>query len=199
VKIAAIVLAAGLSRRYGPENKLLQLIDGVPMIWRVVDTIGRSMVDKIMVVTGHQAKEIETALAGIANLNLVHNPEFEKGMSTSISIGIKSLGEVDACLICLGDLPHLTPKDYDRLIQLFNSEKSTERIMIPTFQGRKGHPVVFGSTFFNELRNLQPTDQGARNLIVKHKSLVKEIEMATNGILTDIDFKDSESSDYHGV
>ena len=199
MKIAAVVLAAGLSRRYGPENKLLQSLDGVPMIRRVVETIRGSKVDEIILVTGHQKEEVEAVLSGITDLHFVHNPEFEKGMSTSISVGAKSLGNIDACLICLGDLPHLKSQDYNQLIELFDQEKSLNRIMIPTFRGKKGHPVVFGSAFFDDLNNLTATDEGAWRVVLKHKSFVREVEMDTDRILTDIDHKDPQQSDNHGV
>ena len=199
MKIAAIVLAAGLSRRYGQENKLLKSFAGVPMIRCVVEAIGHASIDQIVVVTGHQNQAIELALSGIAGLQFVYNPEFEKGMSTSIAAGAKALGDVAACLVCLGDLPYLQPADYDKLIELFKREKSGDRIMIPTFRGRKGHPVIFGSLFFAALRNLPATDHGARQIILEHKREVIEVEMDTDGILTDIDFKESQQADDHGV
>ncbi|MBK8503462.1 MAG: nucleotidyltransferase family protein [Saprospiraceae bacterium] len=148
MEIAAIVLAAGLSKRYGKENKLLRLIDGVPMIRRVVESICRSKVREVLVVTGYQTAVIEEMLAGLDKVQFVHNDDYEKGMSTSMRKGVKDLGQIDGCMICLGDLPHLTTNDYDRLIEVFESEKSINRIIIPTFQGKRGTPGDLWGVFF---------------------------------------------------
>jgi molybdenum cofactor cytidylyltransferase len=192
MKIAAIVLAAGLSKRYGPENKLLSLIDGVPMIRKVVVEIDRSKVDLVLVVTGYQSELIEDILVGVDKVQLVYNDHYEEGMSTSIVKGAQDLHQMDGCMICLGDLPHLTANDYDRLIEVFNAKKATNRIIIPTFRGKRGHPVVFGQSFFDDLKNLPFSDEGARKIILANEGCVLEVEMDNHNILKDIDFNTSD-------
>ncbi|MBK8503906.1 MAG: nucleotidyltransferase family protein [Saprospiraceae bacterium] len=170
----------------------MRLIDGVPMIRRVVESICRSKVREVLVVTGYQTAVIEEMLAGLDKVQFVHNDDYEKGMSTSIGKGVKDLGQIDRCMICLGDLPHLTTNDYDRLIEVFESEKSINRIIIPTFQGKRGHPVIFGESFFGDLEGLPISDEGARKIILNNEEYVLELELDHNGILKDIDFNTSD-------
>jgi molybdenum cofactor cytidylyltransferase len=192
MKIAALVLAAGLSRRYGKENKLLRPVDGVAMIRKVVEAISHSKVYEVLVVTGHQPTVVEKMLEGLDKVRFILNDRYEKGISTSIVVGVQGLGQIDGCMICLGDLPHLTTNDYDRLIDVFDSKQSINRIIIPTFQGKRGHPVIFGKSFFGDLENLPISDKGARKIILSNEQHNLELEMQHDGILRDIDFNTSD-------
>lgn len=191
-KVAAIVLAAGLSRRYGPDNKLLRQVDGRAMIRVVVEALLSTSVDKIVVVTGHQARQIEKELDRIdrwAKLQLVLNEDYHLGMSTSISRGAHYLEGMQGCLICLSDMPFLTTADYNELIDLVDCDHSTNRIIVPTFDGVRGHPVFFGSLFFEELQELRAHDQGAREVILNNPQHVTFLPLKHNRILQDIDFR----------
>ena len=107
-KIAAIILAAGRSERMGLENKLLAEIAGKPMLAHVVENVLASGADPVVVVTGHEAEKVEKALLN-QNLNFVDNPQYMNGLSTSLKVGLAALpDDVDACLICLGDMPLVT-------------------------------------------------------------------------------------------
>lgn len=194
-KIAAIVLAAGLSRRYGTHNKLLRQIDGQAMIRVVVEALLKSPVETIVVVTGYQSGQIEKELDRIderEKLQLVLNEDYDLGMSTSISRGAHYLEGMHGCLICLGDMPFLTTDDYRELIDLFDCEHSPNRIIIPTFEGTRGHPVFFGSLFFQELQELHAHDQGAREVILNNSPYVTFLPLQHNRILQDIDFRTLE-------
>ncbi|UCH73081.1 MAG: molybdopterin-binding/glycosyltransferase family 2 protein [Rhodospirillales bacterium] len=184
-RVAAIVLAAGQSRRMGRANKLLADLDGLPMIARVVDAVLGSRADPVLVVVGHQAAEIEAALAE-RDVRIVHNRDFAAGISTSLKQGLRALPpEIDGALVCLGDMPRITPDQLDRLIRAFNPVEG-RAICVPTRRGKRGNPVLFARRFFEEIESLGG-DVGARHLIGESPDLVCEVDMPDDGVLLDID------------
>ncbi|MGB0554368.1 MAG: NTP transferase domain-containing protein [Alphaproteobacteria bacterium] len=185
LNVAAIVLAAGQSRRMGKQNKLLAEIDGVPMVVRTVNAIQQSTVSSITVVLGHEAKAVEAVLAG-RNLQFVLNPDFAGGLSTSLKRGLSVMpADVDAALICLGDMPRISSVEIERLIAAFAPNEG-HVICVPTHNGKRGNPVLLGRRFFAEIQDIGG-DVGAKYLIGAYPKLVQEVEMADNAVLLDID------------
>jgi molybdenum cofactor cytidylyltransferase len=183
--IAAIVLAAGRSTRMGADNKLLMNLHGAPMVARTVGVIVASAVKPVVVVTGHDAKAIEGALAGQA-VSFVHNPRFAEGMSTSLKAGLAALpGDIDGVLVCLADMPAVTSGDIGKLIAAFNPTEG-RAIVVPTHQGKRGNPVLFAQGFVDEMRHVEG-DAGARGVLSAHADAVYEVEMQDAGILADAD------------
>lgn len=184
-RIAALVLAAGQSRRMGTLNKLLIEIDGVPMVRRVVEMLRQSRADPIVVVTGHQRERVADALKDLP-VTITHNPDFAQGLSTSLKAGIGALGDdVDGVLVCLGDMPRVSAAEVDRLIGAFNPVEG-RGIIVPTLNGKRGNPVLWSKRFFSEMTRVAG-DVGARHLIGAYPEMVAEVEMAGDGVLTDID------------
>lgn len=182
---AAIVLAAGQSRRMGKQNKLLAEIDGVPMVVRTVNAIHQSTVSSITVVLGHEAKAVEAVLAG-RDLQFVLNPDFAGGLSTSLKRGLSVMPpDVDAALICLGDMPRISSVEIERLIAAFAPNEG-HVICVPTHNGKRGNPVLLGRRFFAEIQDIGG-DVGAKYLIGAYPELVQEVEMADDAVLLDID------------
>ena len=183
--VAALVLAAGRSSRMGARNKLLEPIDGVPMVRRVVEAIRTSDVVKLIVVTGHQAQEVRAALSGL-DVAFVHNPDYAEGLSTSLRAGARALpGDVDAMLVCLGDMPDTRKADIDRLIAAFNPLEG-RAICVPTHDGKRGNPVLWAARFVPEMAELKG-DVGARHLIGAHADEVCEVAVDQPGVLIDLD------------
>ncbi|MBM3482966.1 MAG: 4-diphosphocytidyl-2C-methyl-D-erythritol kinase [Alphaproteobacteria bacterium] len=184
-RIAAIVLAAGQSRRMGGPNKLLVPFEGQPLVVRVVDALLRTKARPIVVVTGHQADAVRAALTG-REVTFVHNAEFMEGMSTSVRVGLETLPrEIDGALVCLGDMPKTDPAVIERLIATFNPLEG-RAIGVPTHKGKRGNPVLWASRFFPEIMRLAG-DVGARHLIGEHADLVYELEIADRSVVTDLD------------
>jgi molybdenum cofactor cytidylyltransferase len=184
-RIAAIVLAAGQSRRMGTLNKLTINIDGKPMLRRVVEAVTAAAAKPVIVVTGHERKHVEATLAGLS-VETVFNPDFAEGLSTSLKRGLTSLpATVDGAVICLGDMPLVNAHDLDRLVAAFNPVEG-RAIVVPTRRGKRGNPVVIGKAFFTELAGVGG-DIGARDVIAAHPEQVVEVEMGSDGVLTDID------------
>lgn len=183
-KVAAIVLAAGQSRRMG-SNKLTGDFAGRPLVVHAARAALDSRASPVVVVTGFEAERVHAALAGL-DVRFVHNPDYARGMSTSLIAGIGSLADdIDGALVCLGDMPRVTAGHLDRLIAAFDPAAG-RAIGIPTYQGKRGNPVLWARRFFPRMRGLAG-DVGARALIAEHADLVFEVEVEDDGVLFDVD------------
>ena len=183
--VAALVLAAGQSRRMEGQNKLLMKIGGRPLVRRTVETVAASNVDHVVVVTGHQESEVRKALAGL-NVTIVHNPRFADGLSTSLETGLESLeADVAAALVCLGDMPAVAADHINGLVATFDPENS-RAIGVPAHNGKRGNPVLWARRFFDDMCSVSG-DVGARHLIGANESLVYEVEFGDTAVLTDLD------------
>lgn len=188
VTAAALVLAAGASRRMGAANKLLAAVDGRPMVAAVAAMLQASRADSVTVVTGHQAAAVRRALAGFG-CRLVHNGEHERGIGASISVGVAALAAdrgVDAVVVCLGDMPLVSAATVDGLIAVFEEARGAAAACVPVCRGRRGNPVLFGRRFFPQLIALSG-DRGARFLLQKHAQWVREVAVDDAGVLVDAD------------
>ncbi|MCL4184121.1 MAG: molybdopterin-binding/glycosyltransferase family 2 protein [Burkholderiaceae bacterium] len=185
--VAALVLAAGRSSRMGGANKLLEPVDGVPMVLRAVNAALASQAASVTVVLGHQADEVETMLAGRA-VQVVRNPDHAQGMSSSVRCGLAALPpQARAALVVLGDMPGITADHLDRLIDAFDATRPA--IVVPCRQGRRGNPVLLPRELFGEASAVSG-DQGARGLIARHAQLVTQVEFDDDAIFVDVDSPD---------
>jgi molybdenum cofactor cytidylyltransferase len=183
-RIAALLLAAGKSSRMG-TNKMLEEIDGRPMVARTAQRLLASRARPIIAVLGNQADEVDAAL-GKLPIERVRNPDFAQGLSTSLKRGLAALpAEIDGVVVCLGDMPLIAGRDLDRLIAAFNPLEG-RAIILPTRRGKRGNPVLWSRQFVPEMMVLVG-DQGARKLIEEHADLVAEVEMDNDAVLIDID------------
>ena len=188
-RIAAVVLAAGQSRRMGTLNKLLIEVDGVPMVRRVAAAALASKAAPVVVVTGHEAERVRAALAGL-DVAFAHNSDFAEGMSSSLHCGVEALDSerapgIDGAVVCLGDMPRTSAALIDRLIADFNPLEG-RAIGVPTYRGKRGNPVLWAARFFGEMRNLSG-DVGARHLIGDHADAVYEVESPDHSVTIDVD------------
>lgn len=188
--IAAVIMAAGRSRRMAPHNKLLVTDKaGKPMIARVVDNVLSSKARPILVVTGHQAEQVEHALGG-RPVQYVHAPEYAEGLSASLKAGIAAVpADCAAAIVCLGDMPLVTGRMIDRLMQMYDPDEG-RLIILPTFRGKQGNPMLWDRRYFAEILAISG-DSGARFLVGKHAEAVVEVEMADDGVLRDFDTTES--------
>ncbi|WP_448205076.1 NTP transferase domain-containing protein [Azospirillum sp. sgz302134] len=187
-RIAALVLAAGRSSRMGGSNKLLAEVGGQPLVARTVEAVLASQAKPVVVVTGHQSEAVSAALAGLP-LTMVHNLDFAEGLSTSLRAGLAALpADVDGVVVCLGDMPRVTPAVIDRLIAAYNPTEGRS-VCVPTVQGKRGNPVLWDRSFFAEMATLTG-DAGAKNMIGRHADMVVEVPVEDGGILYDVDTPD---------
>ena len=192
--IAAIVLAAGRASRMG-SNKLVAELDGEPIVRRTVRAVLASQAQPVVVVTGHEADAVCGALAGFY-VELVHNPRFADGMSTSLRVGLAAVGEVDGALVCLGDMPRLTAAHLDAVIAAYRAGEPTE-IVVPTCDRKRGNPVLWPRRYFAEIAGLTG-DVGARALIDRHAEHVRLVAIDDPAILLDVDTPDALAELRHG-
>jgi len=187
-RVGAVVLAAGQSQRMGEANKLLALVDGQPLVARVVDTLLLTSARPILVVTGHEAEQVRAALRG-REVRFCHNPDYASGMSTSLRAGVAALGgEVDGALICLGDMPRVQPAHIEALLGAFDAADGRE-IVVPTYHGQRGNPVLWAARLFPALQSLTG-DVGARALLQKYAGVVCTVPMEDAGVTIDVDTPD---------
>ena len=192
-RLATIILAAGQSKRMGSINKLLMPIDGLPMIQRVADVAIESGSSGIYIVTGFECERVRSCLSGY-DIDFVHNDSFREGMGTSVAEGVRAIANqrYDGVMILLGDLPYMKADTLKSAAENF-AEREGRKIIIPTFNGEPGHPVVFPKKFFKELALLSG-DRGAKALLARHQSSVVRIEVDDSGTTRDLDTPPFESS-----
>jgi molybdenum cofactor cytidylyltransferase len=183
--IAAVILAAGRSTRMGGPNKLLAELGGKPLVRTVTEQALASKAQEVIVVTGHQAEQVEKALQGL-KVKFVRNPDFAGGLASSVKAGIAAVpAKADGAVTCLGDMPLISAHLIDRLIEAFAPD-SGNLITVPVSDGRRGNPVLWSRRFFNELMTLDG-DIGARHLIARHGEAVAEVPVEGHGAFLDID------------
>jgi molybdenum cofactor cytidylyltransferase len=184
-RIAAVVLAAGRSTRMGATNKLTAEILGKPLVRIAAEAALGSHAKPVIVVTGHQREGVEAALASLP-VQLVHNPDFASGLGSSLKAGIAAVpADADGVIVLLGDMPQVDAHLVDRLIAAFDPEKGALAV-VPTFEGRRGNPVLWSRRFFPDLMGIEG-DVGARHLIGRYGEAVIEVPVTGKATLVDVD------------
>lgn len=187
--IAAVVLAAGASARMG-QPKLLLTHRGVPLLRRAVDAAFTGGCDEAIVVLGADRARYQPLLQGTA-ARAVHNPEFARGMSTSIRAGIEALSEdTQAAVIMLADQPFITAEIIRALIETYRT--SGMKIVASEYGGVRGVPVLFDRALFLELLVLEG-DQGARQVMAIYTTHMTAVEIPAGAAL-DVDTSDDARS-----
>ncbi len=190
--IAAIVLAAGQSTRMAPHHKLLVTDKaGKPLIARTVDNVLSSGARPVIVVTGHREAEIREAL-GRRPVTIVTARDHAAGLSASLRAGLAAVPETAAAvLVCLGDMPLVTGRMLDRLIETHDADEG-RLIVAPTGDGAFGNPVLWDRRYFPDLTALTG-DRGARSLLERHADTVATVELG-DPALRDFDTVESLSA-----
>lgn len=183
--VAAVLLAAGESRRMGETNKLELLVDGKPLLRRTAETLLASNLSEIVVVLGHEADKTRAMLEGLP-LSFIENKDFREGQMTSVYQGLLSLAKnCDGVMICLSDQPLLQTEDINILIAAF-AQRSHGSILVPTYKGQRGNPIIFDyehrQAILNGERNL-----GCKKLIEKNPQQVCSFEMSNDHVVIDLD------------
>jgi molybdenum cofactor cytidylyltransferase len=185
-KVAAIVLAAGASTRYGQPKQLLS-VGGKTMLQHIVDIVLASPVDQTIVVLGHRASEIGATLKDTP-ADTVTNEEWEAGLSTSVQAGLQAVRpDVQAALFVLADQPAITPEIIAALLERY--QETGGPIVVPTYQGKRGNPALFDCSLFAELMKVRD-DQGGRQLINVYKDKIERVEVGSEAVLVDVDTKE---------
>ena len=186
--IVAVVLSAGESSRMGRPKALLP-VDGVRFIEKIVTALKSTRVAKIIAVLGHDADEMRRQIGDLP-VTMVVNPNYKRGQLSSLVAAINSIqsskdsASVDGILVHLVDHPYINPDLVNLMIDRFHETKKL--IVVPRYQGRRGHPVIFSSALFAELL-AAPLDQGAKTVVHAHRDETLEIATEDKGVTIDID------------
>lgn len=185
--MAGIILAAGMSTRFGGTKQLAEIGDK-RLLEIVVDAALQSSLDQVIVVLGFQAKKVSTLLEKRykkGSIQILKNHHYEKGMSQSIRIGIERIrNRFQSIMILLGDQPMIDADMIDLLIRRFQSSK--KGICVPVYKGRKGPPVIFDQKFYKDMMSIEG-DIGARKILLKNPDSILSVDVPSAKLFIDVD------------
>jgi molybdenum cofactor cytidylyltransferase len=180
-KVGAIILAAGRSSRMG-RNKMLEPLDGKAMLLHVVESVRDAGLAGPIIALGHEAEKVALCLRDVAHIP-VSIPDYGEGMSRSLRGAVTAIpADWDASFIALGDMPFVSAT----LMREMAEQAGVDNIVVPSFEEKRGNPVLWGRRFFAELMDCQG-DQGAKDVIARHASSVLIHLSANDSVLRDID------------
>jgi molybdenum cofactor cytidylyltransferase len=181
--ICGIVLAAGRSLRMGGQ-KLLLPYGGKTMIGHVVGEVIGGGLGRTFVVTGADHEAVAAALSDCA-VTLVRNPDPEGDMLSSVRCGVRAVPEgCEAVLVALGDQPGITANLAGALIREYRESRGG--IVVPSYGGKRGHPLVFSRRYFDEVLT-RFEGEGLRALLLAHAEAVREVRAGSAAVLADVD------------
>lgn len=190
--ILALLLAAGRGSRLSENSsKPLTSWRGKSLVMRSLEAylewqdISRARID-LRILLGFQGEQVAEHLtkAVAQPLQLIHNPDWQSGMSSSIRVGLQAVSErsFDGVLIGLADMPWISPNVLETLAE----QLTPGTIVCPVYDGKRGHPILLGREFFGEMQEIRG-DVGARSLLKKYPACIQLVEVQEPGILQDID------------
>ena len=173
--IKAILLAAGQSKRMKSENKLIKLYKNKPLINYSLNVLTKSKVNKIIIVLGHQHKELKKIIKKNKKIIFTYNKNYKKGMASSIKIGLKKISKNDkGFIIAQSDMPFVKQSDINKICRSINSKKFLVHAL--KYKNRVGNPIGFDSSLIKKFKNIKG-QFGA-------KFMVKRLKNRTNFIKT---------------
>jgi molybdenum cofactor cytidylyltransferase len=181
-RFSAVILAAGASKRLG-FNKLTLRMNGESVIRQAVSPFITAGIGKVFIVTGVQSLKIREELSGYA-VEFIENKDCALGMSTSVRASLPFITDEEGVFFHLGDKPFLEKETIYRMIDIYHENR--EKIIVPVFNGEKGHPVLMDVGVYSEEIKSLLGDKGLREIIEKHTGDVILIK-GNEGSLRDID------------
>ncbi|RRI03492.1 4-diphosphocytidyl-2C-methyl-D-erythritol kinase [Mesorhizobium tamadayense] len=187
-RVDIVLLAAGRSSRMGGPNKLLALFEGKPLVRRTAERALGSKAASTIVVTGHQRERVRSALSGL-DVALADNPDFADGLASSLKAGIARVApEAAGAIIVLGDMPGVSSKDLDSLIDAFR-RSGGRAVVRAAHLGKRGNPVLLPRSLFAAVAHLEG-DTGARHLVEAEGLDVIDVEIG-QGASIDVDTREA--------
>ncbi|MET0622912.1 MAG: nucleotidyltransferase family protein [Pyrinomonadaceae bacterium] len=184
---AAILLAAGRSRRMGAFKPLLPF-GGLTVVEACVEALCEAGAGEVVVVVGHRGEEVRAALAHARGVRFAVNDAPESEMGVSVAHGVEALsGEAGTALVALVDHPAVPPDEIRKLIEAWR--RTGARLVVPEWEGRGGHPVLVDLAYREELLTLVP-EKGLRALFDAHRAEVLRLPAGSPYVTRDMDTRD---------
>ncbi|ADJ16557.1 nucleotidyltransferase family protein [Halalkalicoccus jeotgali] len=180
--VVGVVLAGGTSSRFGEANKLLADVDGESLVRHATRTLLRADLSAVVVVVGYEAESVRAVLSDL-DVRVVTNPDYEDGLSTTVTTGLRAVGSADAVVFLPGDMPSVDPTTVEHLIDAYRAGVGTA--IAAAYDGHRGNPVLFDRTHFDALRAVEG-DVGGRPVFVASDDSAL-IDVPDPGVLMDID------------
>ena len=188
--ISAILLAAGQSKRMNGDNKLVKKIRDIPLIKHSVNNILASSIDELIIVLGYQKEIIKKLLDKNEKIKVVFNRDFESGIASSIKTGLGHLSKkTEFFFICLADMPLVNHNIYNQMI----GSKNNKEIIVPTYKGQQGNPVLFSNSLKDKIMNIQG-DIGAKKILELNKDKIFNLKINDQSITKDFNTKNNFNS-----
>jgi len=187
VKVAAILLGAGLSSRMGQDDKLFLPVDGKAMVEWTISNLYYCLSNQVILV-GNDLSLPKLKQYENSKVSIIENPDYQQGMTTSIQCGLNNAVGSDGYMICLGDQPFIRTVTYNLIIEAFQKAfiKDQKCIIVPYHEISKGNPVIFSSAYKSDILN-HKNMEGCRDIIAANKEHVVKIMIDSIEILQDID------------
>lgn len=182
--VVAVILAAGLSTRMAPQNKLLLEFGGEPLVRRMAREALASKAARTFVVVGHDRWNVRKAIADLPVVT-VENPDYTESQMTSVRAGVLAAPEAKGYLVIPGDMPLLTAADFDRLIARFE-ELGGEKAVVPFDETERGNPIVIPGWSREEMYR-RGINFGCRNLLINYPELVSPLKTSEPQFFQDCD------------
>jgi molybdenum cofactor cytidylyltransferase len=179
-RVGGIVLAAGRGSRFGADKRLARLGDGATLLGRVIERL-LPAVDELVVVIGATDREADFR-ARFPRVRVLRAPRSTAGMGCSLADAVAQCGHWEGCLVALADKPFLREATARRVRALLDAHD----LVVPVFEGERGHPVGFARHHFRALAALSG-DQGARALVERERDRCLFVEIDDPGITADVD------------
>jgi len=183
--VGAVVLAAGLSTRMGQSKVLLPWSEKKTIIEHIVEQLMNAHIEHIVVVTGHMAKEVKRLVTPLG-AKVAFNRSYKTGeMLSSLKAGLRAMPDnVAASLVVLGDQPRIQPRTIYYILRAYSRGKGD--LIAPSYQMRRGHPILIGKRYWNEILNL-PRSGAPRDVINAHADHIHYITVNNDSVLRDVD------------
>lgn len=184
MRVVGVVLAAGESRRMGRLKALLPFGE-YTVIEHVLQPLLQAELVEVAVVLGYRAADIAAVLQRWP-VSLLHNSQYQHGMTSSVQVALREVHPIpDAYLFALVDQPHITPQLVQQLLSTF--ARTRKGLVIPTYTGKRGHPILLAATYRAEVLGLGP-EQGLHQVTRGHPDDTIEVPVSSEDILRDMDY-----------
>ena len=182
--IVAILLAAGESRRMGRPKALLPW-QGASLLEHQIASLRSGGVDRVVVVLGHQPENLKPVLEGVEGVTWQVNPDYLKGKTTSLKVGLRVLGPHSPGALLILNVDQ--PRSAGTIRCLLEEHLSQDRLItIPAHKGKGGHPIILSPSLINELRAIDEETLGVKAVVQRHQQSTVRVEMETPEVLLDL-------------